>query len=57
MKDGKKLCCSDDQPRSPKRQRSSKADGYEEVIRAWPENRPSMKATLIYERLWLLGYL
>jgi len=52
----KKLCLSEDPPRPRRRQRGSKADDYQEVIRAWLEDRPRMKATLIYERLRLLGY-
>ncbi len=52
----KKLCVSEDPPRPGRRERKSKADDYEELIRAWLSGRPRMKATWVYQRLCILGY-
>lgn len=52
----KKLCEMEEVPGPQVRKRTSKADDYEEIIGAWLEARPKMKATLIYERLKPLGY-
>ncbi len=52
----KKLCVSEDPPRPRERERKSKADEYEELIRAWLSDRPRMKATWIHQRLCILGY-
>lgn len=52
----KKLCLQDDLPEPKSRSRPSLLDPYTEIIDAWLEKRPKLKATVIYSRLGPLGY-
>lgn len=52
----KKLVEDNEPPAPSPRDRSTKADEYEDVIRIWLEDRPKMQATFIHERLKPLGY-
>lgn len=52
----KKLTEDKEPPEPARRDRATLADDYEELIRAWLEDRPRMRATFIYERLKPLGY-
>jgi len=52
----KKLCMMEDIPEPEARERSSIVDPYREVIDAWLEKRPSLKASVIAAQLEPLGY-
>ena len=52
----KKLCGMEDLPEPAARERSSIIDPFAEVIDAWLEKRPSLKASVIAAQLEPLGY-
>ena len=52
----KKLCMMEDIPEPEARERSSIIDPFAEVIDAWLEKRPSLKASVIAAQLEPLGY-